>query len=227
MRTKPFWTTFLVLILIGIMPVLVLSATITEKDSTQPRGTPLKQDFNDQKQLLDPIIHGFRAPAYRGTEKHRNYDYSQIFFDWSGMLMANAMRDPAFFATLSVANRDVIRLFNKLAQDESYIKKLFVEPAKDMSFKELVKFLKLDKDVSHDERKLQPEGILPITADLCLRCHTPVGWMEAHSEPPTYYSPFLKGQFWGANILEGPPDDKRDMYTKSQLKNWESCTSKG
>ena len=54
------------------------------------------------------------------------------------------------------------------------------------------------------EIHLLDEEQLPLTADICLRCHTPPGWMEGHSEPFTPHAPFLKGQFWGAAFLENP-----------------------
>ncbi len=54
------------------------------------------------------------------------------------------------------------------------------------------------------EIQLLDEEQLPLTADICLRCHTPPGWMEGRSEPFTPHAPFLKGQFWGAAFLENP-----------------------
>ena len=170
-----------------------LAAVFTEHDSTQPRGAPLVNAFNDHGQLLDPIVDGFRAPAFRARAQ------SEIYRDWAGMIMANASRDPAFYATLSVANRDLIKYINSL-------------PGKPRDIKTpLGKFLadqRLDFDISRDRKtkKLEPEELLPVVADLCLRCHSPVGWLEGHSEPRDSNRPFLKGQFWGAALLQNPID---------------------
>ncbi|MCH6564196.1 MAG: hypothetical protein IH800_17450, partial [Myxococcales bacterium] len=99
-------------ILLGGIPLLivtvVLAAVITENDSTQPRGTPLHNTTNQRGQLLDPIVDGFRAAAFRGQEQ------DEIYQNWAGMMMANARRDPAFFAQLSVANHDIIELINSM-----------------------------------------------------------------------------------------------------------------
>ncbi|MBU1921503.1 hypothetical protein KKG66_11700 [bacterium] len=51
-------------------------------------------------------------------------------FGWSGSMMAQAMRDPLFLATMSIANQDAVD-----------------------------------------------------AGDLCIRCHTPVGWLEGRSTP--------------------------------------------
>ncbi len=57
--------------------------------------------------------------------------YVRPFDRWAGSMMANAARDPLFWAALDVANHDI-----------------------------------------------------PGVGDLCLRCHTPVAWLEGRSEPP-------------------------------------------
>ena len=100
----------LLLAIVGLLllfnPSLVRSAGLTDFDSTQPRGfNELLCIFNatvvnDQGQDLCPVEEGFRAPQRvgEGTKYH----------EWSGMMMANATRDPSFFSTLSVANQDFI-----------------------------------------------------------------------------------------------------------------------
>lgn len=188
---------FIVLAVLAMLPAFLPAAVITDGDSTQPRGEPLKGAKNDQGQLLDPIIDGFRSPAYRaGIDS----DSREAYFHWSGSMMGNTIRDPSFFAALSVANKDLI----------NYIKSLPGQP-KDAS-SPLGSFLKangLEKDIYRaPDGSLQPEGLLPVTGDFCLRCHTPPGWLEGRSEPPTKDSPFLKGQFWGAAFLEQPIDVK-------------------
>lgn len=166
-------------------------AGITGLDSTQPRGFPTGR-ANDRGQLLDPVIQGFRAPAYWSNEQ------GDFYQDWAASMMANATLDPAFYAAVSIANRDLINLINTLPGEPD-------DPAS-----ELGAFLKANRrqrDVHRaSDGSLQPEELLPFTADLCLRCHSPVGWMEAHSEPPTSQAPFLKGQFWGAAFQKHPVD---------------------
>lgn len=190
MRAELLWSCLLALSLTG-SAAIASAATITESDSTQPRGSATERK-NDRGQVLDPVLEGFRASEYWADEQDAEYS------DWVGGMMANATRDPAFFATLSVANRDLIELINSLAGDPG-------DPTS-----ELGRFLKangLADDISRGEDgRLQPEELLPVAADLCLRCHTPAGWMEAHSEPPTRKLPFLKGQFWGAAFSEHPTD---------------------
>lgn len=51
---------------------------------------------------------------------------------------------------------------------------------------------------------LQPEELLPVTADLCLRCHFTTDWLEGRSEPPNTHAPYLRGQFWGSKFREYP-----------------------
>jgi hypothetical protein len=179
-----------------------VNEVIIGHDSTRPRGAP-EGVSNKAGQDLSPVIIGFKSPAYRARENRKEYR------EWAGMMMANSMRDPAFFATLSVANQDMIKLFNNLYANQKNIGRIFTGDAKGFtSIAQLLKFLKLDKEgIGKKGKKLQPEDILPVTADLCLRCHSPVGWMEGRSEPKTKISPFLKGQFWGAAFLENPIDD--------------------
>ena len=89
-----------------VSPLFLKAAVITDFDSTQPRGfNQLLCIFNatvrnDQGQDLCPVEEGFMAPQRvgEGTKYH----------DWSGMMMANATRDPSFFSSLSVANQELI-----------------------------------------------------------------------------------------------------------------------
>ncbi len=201
--TKLIWTIILVLIL-GTGNVL--GAAITENDSTQPRGAPLDNATNDQGQLLDPVVEGFRAPGYRAGY---DADARNIYFDWSGNIMGNTNHDPAFYSTVSVANRDFINFTNAAALNGVDTPQVALYELVGLyTPMDVLKVLKLEKDIYIDSSKypyvLQPEDKLPVTADICQRCHAPVGWLEAHSEPPTYYFSFLKGQFWGAAFLEYP-----------------------
>jgi hypothetical protein len=106
METKNASRFFLGLALVGLLvvelPLLGRAAAVSDDDSTQPRGAPLENARNAGGQLLDPIIDGFRAPAFRASLQEDTYT------DWAGTMMANATRDPAFFATLSIANRYII-----------------------------------------------------------------------------------------------------------------------
>jgi hypothetical protein len=179
------------LLLVGL-PVLGRAAAITDEDSTQPRGAALEDARNEAGQLLDPIVDGFRAPAFRANLQDDSYT------DWAGTMMANATRDPAFFAAMSIANRDIIEFVNTLPGDPQ-------DP--DTPLGAFLASNQIAGDVSRGpDGRLQPEDLLPITADLCLRCHTPPGWMEAHSEPPSKRFPFLAGQFWGAAFRQHPVD---------------------
>lgn len=169
-----------------LAPGFIHAAAITEFDSTQPRGAPAGVD-NDQNQPLDPIVEGFRSAARFGNAADNFYG------QWAGSIMTYAMRDPSFVATLNVANQDFINFINSLSDAD------------------LAKFLQDSKlDADNIQRaangRLQPEHLLPVTADFCLRCHAPVGWLEARSEPPSSHFPLLKGQFWGAAFLEEPVD---------------------
>jgi hypothetical protein len=164
-------------------------AVITENDSTQPRGAP--PATNSDGQRLDPVVQGFMSPAFRGQQD------LELHFDWSGMMMAQSMRDPAAISTLMVANRDFINYANSLPGS-------LTDPTSAIS--RFLTSLKLEKDITtrNTAGKLQPESKLPVIADWCLRCHAPGGWLEGHSEPKSFYSPFLKGQFWGAAFKEYP-----------------------
>jgi hypothetical protein len=231
MKKKLTLTGILVLVLIGIIVIVLIKArtgrdieqqlvskpravpvqglkypvneVITGHDSTRPRGAP-ESVSNKAGQDLSPVIHGFKAPANRASENRKEYR------EWAGMMMANAMRDPAFFATLSVANQDIIKLVNNFYNNQKNIGELLTGNAKGFNnITQLIKLLKLEKEgIKKKGERLQPENILPVTADLCLRCHSPVGWMEGRSEPKTRKSPFLKGQFWGSAFLDNPEDDE-------------------
>ncbi|MEA3275063.1 MAG: cytochrome c3 family protein [Pseudomonadota bacterium] len=189
MKNDTFLKGFVGAVLLA-MAVPGWSAAVTEDDSTQPRGAP--PGVNDDGQVLDPIIEGFRAPAqFEGFilpgEDHNFYE------EWVGSMMGNTIRDPAFFATLNVANQDFIDYVNSLSADDRA---------------QLLEDLKLPPDAD--------EELLPVTADLCLRCHAPAGWLEGHSEPPTPSFPFLKGQFWGAAFLEESVTDPVDLLAESE-----------
>jgi hypothetical protein len=171
----------------------VFGSVFTDEDSTQPRGAPTGE-VNSQGQSLDPVSEGFMSPAFRGQQSPA---ILQIYKDWSGMPMANSSRDPGFLATLMVANRDFINYANSISGNPSNEKS---------RIHEFLKSLELEKDVTTRDknRKLQPENDLPMIADFCLRCHAPVGWLEAKCQPATSYESFLKGQFWSAAAVPFP-----------------------
>lgn len=194
---------FLITIILG-SALLAYGAAVSENDSTQPRGSATGE-FNAQGQSLDPVIDGFRAPVRFDHTYVGEFDSKNSYRDWVGGMMANANRDPGFFATLNVANRDLIE---------------FVRYLPNSDFNDFLVANKLDGDVTRiggvggtfeclsDECRAaaNAEDLLPVAADLCLRCHTPAGWMEANSEPATSSFPFLNGQFWGAKFPEMPAD---------------------
>jgi hypothetical protein len=71
----------------------------------------------------------FKKPD--GCNCHRDYDHTaEPFFNWQGSMMAQAARDPLFYACMAIANQDA-----------------------------------------------------PESGDLCIRCHSPVGWLEGRSLP--------------------------------------------
>ncbi|MBI5388655.1 MAG: hypothetical protein HZA90_28675 [Verrucomicrobia bacterium] len=187
--------TVVALCLSGSAPAALLNDDTTRNDSTQPRGTP--PGVNAAGQDLSPLIHGFLAPAHRAQFSEGGEALS-AYFDWSGTIMGNAIRDPGFFSTLNVANKDFINYLNGLFRSTS---------ASDQAAgAALLASLGLDDEVTFTPATgLQPEALLPMTGDFCLRCHSPGGWLEGQSEPPT--SPdftFLKGQLWGAAFTEYP-----------------------
>lgn len=170
------------------------AATVSNQDSTQPRGAPLGL-VNSHGQSLNPISDGFRAPARFGAvpgEERRT-----VYNEWAGSIMAWAIRDPSFFAALNVANQDFINYLNSLPGTVG-------NPATTLG--QTLATLGLADDVSVIGGRLQPERLLPVAADLCLRCHAPAGWLEGHSEPPSNGAGFLKGDFWGASFIEQPLD---------------------
>jgi hypothetical protein len=193
---------FLFLAVIFGIAVLAIGAAISENDSTQPRGAPTGT-VNSQDQPLDPVEDGFRAPARFDREFEGEFDSRNPYRDWVGGLMANATRDPGFFATLNVANRDLIEFIRHLSDEDLAT---FLAANKLDGDVERVGGVGGDFECLSDEciEASSPEDLLPVAADLCLRCHTPAGWMEAHSEPATAAFPFLKGQFWGAAFPEMP-----------------------
>jgi hypothetical protein len=85
-------------------------------------------------------------------------------------------------------------------------------------------------DLSKYPYVLQPEDKLPVAADVCLRCHFTVDWLEGRSEPPTSHAPYLRGQFWGAEFREypgwpGAPEllvAEEDMFTDIQAPDSEA-----
>lgn len=194
----------LLLVAIMLSPVAVLAAAITDFDSTQPRGAS-QEAKNSQGQVLAPIKQGFRAPTFRAK-----FD-SENFFDWSGMLMGNAMRDPGYFAMHMSSIQDFMNYANSVPGDPS-------DP--DSPIHQLLVKLKLEEDIKSrdNDGKLQSEKLLPVTADLCLRCHGNVGWLEAHSEPPSSAFPFLEGSFWATDFRNYPgwPENPHKVKLKKE-----------
>jgi hypothetical protein len=102
-------------------------------------------------------------------------------------------------AMLNVVNKTFIRYVNAHQGDPT-------DPNSDVS--KLLDTLGLTGIVTERDAngRLQPENQIPVVADLCLRCHTPPGWLEGHSEPQNPTAPFLKGQFWGTEFVDFPGD---------------------
>jgi hypothetical protein len=190
MSCKRLW--YFVLMLL-VATSTAFGSVFTDEDSTQPRGASTG-GVSSEGQSLDPVSEGFMSPAFRGQQSAA---ILQLYEDWAGMPMANSSRDPGFLSTLMVANRDFINYANSISGDPANTKSRIYQ---------FLKSLELEKDVTtrDENRRLQPENDLPMIADWCLRCHAPVGWMEAKCQPATFYEPFLKGQFWSAAAVPYP-----------------------
>jgi hypothetical protein len=131
--------------------------------------------MNAAGQNLDPIEDGFRSPArFPGVE----------YTEWSGNIMSHAMRDPSFFAALNVANRDFINLLEHVDNGGAF------PPLTDLGAETIPALL---------GRAEQDQAVV---GDFCLRCHSPVGWLEGFSEPASAAEPFLRGDFWGASMVD-------------------------
>ena len=207
----------------GLVATANSASLITDFDSTQPRGFGGATDiyhpngcaygpvYNAKGQDLCPIKDGIWSPQYHASRGGQDDEFKE----WKGMMMGNAARDPAFFATLSVANSDFLNLLYATAGKgwDTYNVDLYnlvgIQTAR-----QVVCALKL-WDISQqtyaqactaggDAPALMPEDKLPVTADLCLRCHFTAGWLEGRSEPQSPHFPYLKGQFWGAKFQEYP-----------------------
>jgi hypothetical protein len=203
---KKKWLTIIITLIHLGAAMPAMGAVVSENNSTQPRGAGTEGTFNSQGQPLDPVIDGFRAPVRYDHEYSGEFDSRNPYRDWVGGLMANANRDPGFFATLNVANRDLIEFIRSLS--DSDLNAFLVANKLENDIIRVVscgvstkKFACISAECESAD---SPEDLLPVAADLCLRCHTPAGWMEAHSEPATSSSSFLKGQFWGAAFTEMP-----------------------
>ena len=278
-------------IILAFAPGAFAAKNVTSFDSTQPRGfgspdaDPLHPNecegrrgevLNDAGQDLCPIEEGIWTPFYYlgndGQGSQAGY-----FNTWKGSMMGNGARDPAFFATLAVANQDVINLLNAAAlacyrtsglreptnsepcaSAQHKLYSLLVNPGNEtgklppvdaLNFIGLyldsycTEFyqpdpknpkLPLEGPIAPGETRtcnkpliepviyvdtasypyvLQPEELLPVTADLCLRCHFTTDWLEGRSEPANTHAPYLRGQFWGTKFREYPgwPDDPVKM----------------
>ena len=140
---KLLFAVYLGAIIIGTT-VLAMAATISENDSTQPRD-----------RLGAPVGEGIRVSAQFDGKIMPTEDSKNPYYEWVESIIANAMRDPAFFATLDVANQNFINFINSLdtADREAFLAAN-----------------KLPADTNDN--------------DLCQRCHKPVDWRKDFSEPP-------------------------------------------
>ncbi|MET0009322.1 MAG: hypothetical protein ABW124_18660 [Candidatus Thiodiazotropha sp. 6PLUC9] len=190
------WTTVLLvnLALILIFVPQLQATGITDSDSTQPRGAPA--NINNLGQDISPLKDGIMSSHQRSEYIYPIWD---DHYSWSGMMMANSMRDPSFMAMLNVVNKTFIRYVNAHKGDPS-------DPNSEVA--QLLETLGLTGVVTTRDAngRLQPENQIPVVADLCLRCHTPPGWLEGHSEPANDKAPFLSGQFWGTEFTSYPGD---------------------
>jgi len=185
MRRRTPATFIAIAAVLAVVTIALSGATFTELDSTQPRGSSATG-------AIAPVIDGFRAPARFSA-----------YTDWSGSMMANAMRDPSFVAELNHSNDNIIEYANALANKDFG---RFTQFLSSVGLDANADNIQLVFDPSTNKDRLTNEDLLPVTADLCLRCHTPVGWLEGRSEPPSSHAQFLQGQFWGAKLRDGVPN---------------------
>jgi len=122
------------------LPMNNFAAVLTGSDSTQSRGTPASP--NNPGTIVD----GFYAPANSGGNIAPN-EGDNFYKDWSGSMMANAARDPAFFAAMNSANHDIIRYFKSLPNTD---------------FAKMLADLKLENDLLRTEN-----GSLECISDAC------------------------------------------------------------
>lgn len=110
---------------IAFLPVLVLTAAIAWAD---PVPTTLNDFFLPGSQ---PGQSGNLEHPSKCDNCHGGYNQAvEPAFNWRGSMMAQAARDPLFYACLAIANQDA-----------------------------------------------------PESGDLCIRCHSPSGWLEGRSVP--------------------------------------------
>ena len=108
----------LLLLFVGVPTVMVWAAAPTTiNDFFMPGSQPAESGTIENPGRCLNCHAGYDQPVEPG-------------FNWQGSMMAQAARDPLFFATMTIANQDA-----------------------------------------------------PQSGDLCLRCHTPKGWLEERSVP--------------------------------------------
>ena len=147
---KLLFAVYLGAIIVGTT-VMAMAATVSGNDSTHPGERP-----------VPPIIEGSLVSAKFESNIKQTGDLINPYHEWVGSIIANAMRDPAFLATLDVTYQDFINFINSL---DSADRQAFLG-ANNLP------------DNSNDEDLLQSE------ADVCLHCHTPAGWGKDYSELP-------------------------------------------
>src|SRR5574341_568221 len=97
--------------------VAVLAATIVPNEIQQPGTQPREAGTLETPDKCDNCHGGYNRAVEPG-------------FNWRGSMMAQAARDPLFYACMAIANQDA-----------------------------------------------------PESGDLCIRCHSPAGWLEGRSAP--------------------------------------------
>jgi hypothetical protein len=150
-KKKLRWAVLSVLLtIIFSFPLLVILGAAPFLPGTQPL------------ELTNPLV-----PP--GCSCHKEYDNPAIYEPWdtwAGSMMAQAARDPIYWATLDIAEQDV-----------------------------------------------------PDVGDLCIRCHSPFGWLEGRSGPPFDGSQLTGDDFEGVlcdfchRMYEGTPPDP--TYTEN------------
>lgn len=108
--------------------VVLLTAVVAAASLSVVLAGPFTSLGTQPPLSFDPYPPSVCQSCHAGLDNGHNI---RPWTNWAGTMMANAARDPIFWAALDVANHDI-----------------------------------------------------PDVGDFCLRCHVPVGWLEARSEPP-------------------------------------------
>ena len=147
---KLLFAVYLGAIIVGTT-VMVMAATVSGNDSVHHR-----------KKSAAPLIESSPVSAKFANNIKQTGNLTNPYHEWIGSIIANAMRDPAFLASLDVTYQDFINFINSL---DSADRQAFL-------------------GANNLPESFNNEDLLPAGTDVCLRCHTPAGWLKDYSELP-------------------------------------------